>query len=191
MRTKTFFLVSVFLIIGLNSFAQILRLKENADSCKIYKFWAQEKRKEIQIASPENKLPFFKSEFSFLLKGEAYCGKTYTKNNYNQIIFCGQNILKLEKDPIIKTSYIDTLFLVYQKIDSLNFGDNNTVLKLAEYALIKTNKDMIVCDNYFVRAYKDTSIKFKDITINNYFSNLYSIYLAESNADTKRNYKKR
>ena len=191
MRTKTFFLVSVFLIIGLNSFAQILRLKENADSCKIYKFWAQEKRKEIQIASPENKLPFFKSEFSFLLKGEAYCGKTYTKNNYNQIIFCGQNILKLEKDPIIKTSYIDTLFLVYQKIDSLNFGDNNTVLKLAEYALIKTNKDMIVCDNYFVRAYKDTSIKFTDITINNYFSNLYSIYLAESNADTKRNYKKR
>ena len=191
MRTKTFFLVSVFFIIGLNSFAQILRLKENADSCKIYKFWAQEKRKEIQIASPENKLPFFKSEFSFLLKGEAYCGKTYSKNNYNQIIFCGQNILKLEKDPIIKTSYIDTLFLVYQKIDSLNFGDNNTVLKLAEYALIKTNKDMIVCDNYFVRAYKDTSIKFTDITINNYFSNLYSIYLAESNADTKRNHKKR
>ena len=106
MRTKTFFLVSVFLIIGLNSFTQILRLKENADSCKIYKFWAQEKRKEIQIASPENKLPFFKSEFSFLLKGEAYCGKAYTKNNYNQIIFCGQNIMKLEKDPIIKTSYI-------------------------------------------------------------------------------------
>lgn len=117
--------------------------------------------------------------------------KNLHKNNYNQIIFCGQNILKLEKDPIIKTSYIDTLFLFYQKIDSLNFGDNNTVLKLAEYALIKTNKDMIVCDNYFVRAYKDTSIKFTDITINNYFSNLYSIYLAESNADTKRNYKKR
>ena len=191
MRTKTFFLVSIFLIIGLNSYAQILNLIENADSCKIYKYWAQEKRKEINIASPENKLPFFKSEFSFLLKGEAFCGKTYSKNNYNQIIFCGQNILKFEKDTIIKRIYIDTLFLVYQKIDSLNFGDKNTVLRLAEYALIKTNKDMIICDNYYVRAFNDTAIKKTDIFINNYFYNLNLIYNAESNSDTKSKYKKR
>jgi hypothetical protein len=191
MRTKTFFLVSVFLIIGLNSFAQILRLKENADSCKIYKFWAQEKRKEIQAASTENKLPFYKSEFSFLLKGQAFCGKTYSKTNYSQIISCGQNILKLEKDSIIKISYIDTLFLVYQKIDSLNFGDKNIVLKLAEYSLIKTNKDIIVCDNYYVRAYNDTAIIKTDIFINNYFYNLYLIYVAESNIDAKSKYKKR
>ena len=191
MRTNTFFLVSILFIVGLNSFAQVLTSKENADSCKIYKFWAQEKRKDIKAASLETKLPLFKSEFSFLLKGEAFCGKTYSKNNYNQIIFAGQNILKLEIDAKIKTSYIDTLFLVYQKIDSLNFGDKNTILKLADYALIKTTKDMIVCDNYFVRAFNDTSIKFTDITINNYYSNLYSIYLAESKIDIKLNLKKR
>lgn len=191
---KTILFVNFFIIIAIfsNPFAQAKTPAENPDSCKFYKYLAQEKRKLIESETDQKiKLIYYKQEFNYLLSSQFYCGKSFTKNNFNQIILSGQNILKLEKDSIIKIKYIDTLFTVNQKIDSLNFGDKNLLLKLANYALSKSSVDMNLCDNYYVRAFKDTSIKFSDVNINNYFSNLYSLYLAESVAAKKIDLKKR
>jgi hypothetical protein len=159
--------------------------------CMRSKFLAQEERKSIEIdTSATLKLMHFKTEFTYLLKAEAICG-TFTKNNYNYIIRSGQDILKLEKDPKIKSIYIDTLFLINKKIDLLKFGDKNIVLKLADYCLLKSVIERDLCDNYYLNALRDTSLKFTDVNIINYYSNLYSLYLTEQDALKKSTYKKR
>ena len=85
----------IFTLLILNVFISLsqndsLKLRE----CNRLKFLAQEERKSIEIdTSATLKLMHFKTEFTYLLKGEAICG-TYTKNNYNYIIRSGQDILK-------------------------------------------------------------------------------------------------
>lgn len=159
--------------------------------CKRFKFLAQEERKATDIDTAlELKLMHFKSELTLLIKGESYCGN-YSKNNYNQILRSGQDILKFEKDPKIKSLFIDTLFFFTKKIDSLKFGDKNTVLKLADYCLLKSIIQRDLCDNYYSSAFKDTSLKFSDANINNYYSNLYTLYTSEQDEVKKSIYKKR
>lgn len=182
----------IFTLLILNVFISLsqndsLKLRE----CNRSKFLAQEERKSIEIdTSATLKLMHFKNEFTYLLKGEAICGR-YTKNNYNYIIRSGQDILKLEKDSKIKSRYIDTLFLINKKIDLLKFGDKNIVLKLADYCLLKSVIERDLCDNYYLIALRDTSLKFTDVNIINYYSNLYSLYLTEQDTLKKSTYKKR
>lgn len=159
--------------------------------CNRLKFLAQEERKSIEIdTSATLKLIHFKTEFTYLLKGEAICG-TYTKNNYNYIIRSGQDILKLEKDSKIKSRYIDTLFFIYKKMDLLKFGDKNIVLKLADYALLKSEIERTVSDAYYTRAFKDTSLKFTSENLTNFYSNLYLLYSSEVDVAAKNLYKQR
>lgn len=182
----------IFTLLILNVFISLsqndsIKLRE----CNRFKFLAQEERKSIEIdTSATLKLMHFKTEFTYLLKAEAICG-TYTKNNYNYIIRSGQDILKLEKDSKIKSRYIDTLFLINKKIDLLKFGDKNIVLKLADYCLLKSVIERDLCDNYYLIALRDTSLKFTDVNIINYYSNLYSLYLTEQDTLKKSTYKKR
>ena len=182
----------IFTLLILNVFISLsqndsIKLRE----CNRLKFLAQEERKSIEIdTSATLKLMHFKTEFTYLLKGEAICG-TYTKNNYNYIIRSGQDILKLEKDPKIKSLYIDTLFLINKKIDLLKFGDKNIVLKLADYALLKSEIDRTVSDAYYTRAFKDTSLKFTSENLTNYYSNLYLLYSSEVDVAAKNLYKQR
>ena len=184
-----------FVIFTLLIFNVFISLSQNDSiklrECNRSKFLAQEERKSIEIdTSATLKLMHFKTEFTYLLKAEAICG-TFTKNNYNYIIRSGQDILKLEKDPKIKSIYIDTLFLINKKIDLLKFGDKNIVLKLADYCLLKSVIERDLCDNYYLNALRDTSLKFTDVNIINYYSNLYSLYLTEQDALKKSTYKKR
>ena len=159
--------------------------------CNRIKFLAQEERKSIEIDTAVTlKLMHFKTELTYLLKGEVICG-TYTKNNYSYIIRSGQDILKLEKDPKIKSRYIDTLFFIYKKMDLLKFGDKNIVLKLADYALLKSEIERTVSDAYYTRAFKDTSLKFTSENLTNYYSNLYLLYSSEVDVAAKNVYKKR
>ena len=189
MLLKKFLLISLLL---LNVFAFMsqndsIKMRE----CNRIKFLAQEERKSIEIdTSVTLKLMHFKNEFTYLLKGEAICG-TYTKNNYSYIIRSGQDILKLEKDQKIKSRYIDTLFLINKKIDLLKFGDKNIVLKLADYALLKSEIERTVSDAYYTRAFKDTSLKFTSENLTNYYSNLYLLYSSEVDVAVKNVYKKR
>jgi hypothetical protein len=182
----------IFTLLILNVFISLsqndsLKLRE----CNRLKFLAQEERKSIEIdTSATLKLMHFKTEFTYLLKGEAICG-TYTKNNYNYIIRSGQDILKLEKDSKIKSRYIDTLFLINKKIDLLKFGDKNIVLKLADYALLKSEIERTVSDAYYTRAFKDTSLKFTSENLTNFYSNLYLLYSSEVDVAAKNLYKQR
>lgn len=182
----------IFTLLILNVFISLsqndsIKLRE----CMRSKFLAQEERKSIEIdTSATLKLMHFKTEFTYLLKAEAICG-TFTKNNYNYIIRSGQDILKLEKDPKIKSIYIDTLFLINKKIDLLKFGDKNIVLKLADYCLLKSVIERDLCDNYYLIALRDTSLKFSNVNVINYYSNLYSLYLTEQDTLKKSTYKKR
>ena len=184
-----------FVIFTLLIFNVFISLSQNDSiklrECNRSKFLAQEERKLIEIdTSATLKLMHFKTEFTYLLKAEAICG-TFTKNNYNYIIRSGQDILKLEKDSKIKSRYIDTLFLINKKIDLLKFGDKNIVLKLADYCLLKSVIERDLCDNYYLIALRDTSLKFTDVNIINYYSNLYSLYLTEQDTLKKSTYKKR
>jgi len=180
----TLLILNVFISLSQND---SLKLRE----CNRLKFLAQEERKSIEIdTSATLKLMHFKTEFTYLLKGEAICG-TYTKNNYNYIIRSGQDILKLEKDSKIKSRYIDTLFLIYKKIDLLKFGDKNIVLKLADYALLKSEIERTVSDAYYTRAFKDTSLKFTSENLTNFYSNLYLLYSSEVDVAAKNLYKQR
>ena len=182
----------IFTLLILNVFISLsqndsIKLRE----CNRLKFLAQEERKSIEIdTSATLKLMHFKTEFTYLLKGEAICG-TYTKNNYNYIIRSGQDILKLEKDSKIKSRYIDTLFLINKKIDLLKFGDKNIVLKLADYALLKSEIERTVSDAYYTRAFKDTSLKFTSENLTNFYSNLYLLYSSEVDVAVKNLYKQR
>ena len=182
----------IFTLLILNVFISLsqndsIKLRE----CNRLKFLAQEERKSIEIdTSATLKLMHFKTEFTYLLKGEAICG-TYTKNNYNYIIRSGQDILKLEKDSKLKSRYIDTLFFIYKKMDLLKFGDKNIVLKLADYALLKSEIERTVSDAYYTRAFKDTSLKFTSENLTNYYSNLYLLYSSEVDVAAKNVYKKR
>jgi hypothetical protein len=182
----------IFTLLILNVFISLsqndsLKLRE----CNRLKFLAQEERKSIEIdTSATLKLMHFKTEFTYLLKGEAICG-TYTKNNYNYIIRSGQDILKLEKDSKIKSRYIDTLFFIYKKMDLLKFGDKNIVLKLADYALLKSEIERTVSDAYYTRAFKDTSLKFTSENLTNFYSNLYLLYSSEVDVAAKNLYKQR
>jgi hypothetical protein len=180
----TLLILNVFISLSQND---SLKLRE----CNRLKFLAQEERKSIEIdTSATLKLMHFKTEFTYLLKGEAICG-TYTKNNYNYIIRSGQDILKLEKDSKIKSRYIDTLFLINKKIDLLKFGDKNIVLKLADYALLKSEIERTVSDAYYTRAFKDTSLKFTSENLTNFYSNLYLLYSSEVDVAAKNLYKQR
>ena len=182
----------IFTLLILNVFISLsqndsIKLRE----CNRLKFLAQEERKSIEIdTSATLKLMHFKTEFTYLLKGEAICG-TYTKNNYNYIIRSGQDILKLEKDSKLKSRYIDTLFFIYKKIDLLKFGDKNIVLKLADYALLKSEIERTVSDAYYTRAFKDTSLKFTSENLTNFYSNLYLLYSSEVDVAAKNLYKQR
>ena len=182
----------IFTLLILNVFISLsqndsIKLRE----CNRLKFLAQEERKSIEIdTSATLKLMHFKTEFTYLLKGEAICG-TYTKNNYNYIIRSGQDILKLEKDSKIKSRYIDTLFFIYKKMDLLKFGDKNIVLKLADYALLKSEIERTVSDAYYTRAFKDTSLKFTSENLTNFYSNLYLLYSSEVDVAAKNLYKQR
>ena len=182
----------IFTLLILNVFISLsqndsIKLRE----CNRLKFLAQEERKSIEIdTSATLKLMHFKTEFTYLLKGEAICG-TYTKNNYNYIIRSGQDILKLEKDSKLKSRYIDTLFFIYKKMDLLKFGDKNIVLKLADYALLKSEIERTVSDAYYTRAFKDTSLKFTSENLTNFYSNLYLLYSSEVDVAAKNVYKKR
>ena len=97
MLLKKFLLISLLL---LNVFAFMSQNDSiKMSECNRIKFLDQEERKSIEIdTSVTLKLMHFKTEFTYLMKGEAIC-RTYTKNNYNDIIRSGQDILKLEKDP--------------------------------------------------------------------------------------------
>lgn len=189
MLLKKFLLIPLLL---LNVFALLsqndsIKMRE----CNRFKFLAQEERKSIEIdTAVKLKLMHFKAEFTYLLQGEAICG-TYTKNNYNYIIRSGQDILTLEKDQKIKSRYYDTLFLVNKKIDSLKFGDKNIVLKLADYALKKSEIERTVSDAYYTRAFKDTSLKFTNENLTSYYYNLYMLYSSELDVTAKNVYKKR
>ena len=182
----------IFTLLILNVFISLsqndsIKLRE----CNRLKFLAQEERKSIEIdTSATLKLMHFKTEFTYLLKGEAICG-TYTKNNYNYIIRSGQDILKLEKDSKLKSRYIDTLFFIYKKMDLLKFGDKNIVLKLADYALLKSEIERTVSDAYYTRAFKDTSLKFTSENLTNFYSNLYLLYSSEVDVAVKNLYKQR
>ena len=182
----------IFTLLILNVFISLsqndsIKLRE----CNRLKFLAQEERKSIEIdTSATLKLMHFKTEFTYLLKGEAICG-TYTKNNYNYIIRSGQDILKLEKDSKLKSRYIDTLFFIYKKMDLLKFGDKNIVLKLADYALLKSEIERTVSDAYYTRAFKDTSLKFTSENLTNFYSNLYLLYSSEADVAAKNLYKQR
>ena len=182
----------IFTLLILNVFISLsqndsIKLRE----CNRLKFLAQEERKSIEIdTSATLKLMHFKTEFTYLLKGEAICG-TYTKNNYNYIIRSGQDILKLEKDSKLKSRYIDTLFFIYKKMDLLKFGDKNIVLKLADYALLKSEIERTVSDAYYTRAFKDTSLKFTSENLTNFYSNLYLLYSSEVDVAAKNLYKQR
>ena len=188
MLLKKFLLI--FLLFNVFSFySQVDETKEL--ECRRFKFLAQEERKAVEIDSAlKVKLMHYKSEFTYLIKGESFCGN-YSKNNYYQILRSGQDILKLEKDSKIKSRYIDTLFLINKKIDLLKFGDKNIVLKLADYCLLKSVIERDLCDNYYLIALRDTSLKFSDVNIINYYSNLYSLYLTEQDTLKKSTYKKR
>ena len=180
----TLLILNVFISLSQND---SLKLRE----CNRLKFLAQEERKSIEIdTSATLKLMHFKTEFTYLLKGEAICG-TYTKNNYNYIIRSGQDILKLEKDSKIKSRYIDTFFFIYKKMDLLKFGDKNIVLKLADYALLKSEIERTVSDAYYTRAFKDTSLKFTSENLTNFYSNLYLLYSSEVDVAAKNLYKQR
>ena len=174
MLLKKFLLI--FLLFNVFSFySQVDETKEL--ECRRFKFLAQEERKAVEIDSAlKVKLMHYKSEFTYLIKGESFCGN-YSKNNYYQILRSGQDILKLEKDSKIKSLLIDTLFFITKKLDSLKFSDKNTILKLADYCLLKSVIERDLCDNYYLIALRDTSLKFTDANIINYYSNLYSLYL--------------
>ena len=93
--------------------------KTNELECKRFKFLAQEERKATGLDTAlKVKLMHYKSEFTYLIKGESFCGN-YSKNNYYQIIRSGQDVRKLEKDIKTKALYTDTLFAILIKIDSL------------------------------------------------------------------------
>ena len=189
MLLKKFLLISLlhFNVFALMSQNDSIKMRE----CNRIKFLAQEERKSIEIdTSATLKLMHFKTEFTYLLKGEAICG-TYTKNNYNYIIRSGQDILKLEKDSKLKSRYIDTLFFIYKKMDLLKFGDKNIVLKLADYALLKSEIERTVSDAYYTRAFKDTSLKFTSENLTNFYSNLYLLYSSEVDVAAKNLYKQR
>lgn len=189
MNSKNVLLVLILVFKGLSINAQNDSTREL--ECKRFKFLAQEERKATEIDTAlKEKLMHYKTEHSYLIKGESYCGN-YSKNNYNQVIRSGQDILKLEKDPKTKSLFIDTLFFITKKLDSLKFGDKNTILKLADYCLLKSVIQRDLTDDYYSTAFKDTSLKFTDVNVNNYYSNLYSLYLSEQDAVTKSTYKKR
>ena len=180
----TLLILNVFISLSQND---SIKLRE----CNRLKFLAQEERKLVGLDSSVSiKLMHYKMEFTYLLRGEAVCGN-YTKNYYNYIIRSGQDILKLEKDLKIKSRFIDTLFLINKKIDSLKFGDKNIILKLADYALLKSEMERTVCDTYYSTAFKDTSLKFTNENLTNYYSNLYSLYSSELDVTAKKLYKQR
>ena len=195
MKVKEIFL-GVFLSLNIfSSFAQVKTQNETdslkALECKRFKFFAKEERELIKIDTAlKVKLMHYKNEFAYLMRGESFCGN-YTKNNYDQIIYSGQNILQLEKDSEIKKKYYDTLFFLQKKMDSLKFADNNILLKLANYALLKSIVDRNISDSYYILAFKDTSVIFKSENLTNYYSNLYLLYSSDLNIATKNVYKKR
>lgn len=189
MNLKNLFLPVVLFLTVLSFHAQDDPTREL--ECKRFKFLAQEERKATEIDTVlKVKLMHFKVEFSYLIKGEIFCGN-YSKNNYNQIIRSGQDILKLEKDSKVKSMFMDTLFFITKKLDSLKFGDKNTILKLADLCLLKSTIQRDLSDNYYSNAFKDTTLKFTDVNVNNYYSNLYSLYLSELDVVKKSTYKKR
>ena len=189
MLLKKSLLITLLLLNVFSFYSQVD--KTNELECKRFKFLAQEERKATGLDTAlKVKLMHYKSEFTYLIKGESFCGN-YSKNNYYQILRSGQDILKLEKDSKIKSRYIDTLFLINKKIDLLKFGDKNIVLKLADYCLLKSVIERDLCDNYYLIALRDTSLKFSDVNIINYYSNLYSLYLTEQDTLKKSTYKKR
>ena len=47
--------------------------------------------------------------------------------------------------------------------------DKNIVLKLADYCLLKSVIERDLCDNYYLIALRDTSLKFTDVNIINYY----------------------
>ncbi len=155
--------------------------KEESIESKLYRYWAQQERKKIDTDTT-NKLFYLKNELSLYMNGEKF--GEYQKSTYHSMVRSCSDIIKVEKEDSIRTIYYDTLNILQDKMEQLNYLDKiNYKTRISWYSKgSKPNRkkiDSIFLDQMVTKTSMDSE------TLLFYYTNLCFLYLETKNEEDK------
>lgn len=134
--------------------------------------------KQIQLDEQNNNHP---RAVRFLLFKEQDC-PSFVAEDYSKLLFHLKNTISHEKNSAVKTAYIDTACMVFQRMETKKIYDRQNDLLWATY-IIKSNKpDHSKADTLFTRTFKDKRSNFSELHVNLYYFTLYSLQAETSGA---------
>jgi hypothetical protein len=111
----------------------------------------------------------------FLLFKEADC-PSFTAEDYGKLIFHIKHTISNEKNNEVKTAYIDTACMVFQRMEGKKLYDRQNDLVWATYIIKSGKPDYQKADTLFTRTYEEKKSNFSDLHINLYYFTLYSLH---------------
>jgi len=155
--------------------------KEESRESKLYRYWAQQERKKID-SDTINRLSYLKNELSFYMNGEKF--GEYQKSTYHSMIRSCNDIIKIENEDSVRTIYYDTLNILQDKMEQLNYLDKiNYKTRISWYSKgSKSNRkkiDSIFLDQMVTKTPMDSE------TLLFYYTNLYFLYFETKNEEDK------
>jgi hypothetical protein len=128
--------------------------------------------KQIELDEQNNNHP---RAVRFLLFKEKEC-PTFSADDYKKLIFHLKNTISLEKNSASKTAYMDTICMVFQRMEAKKIYDTQNDLFWSTYILKSSKPDYTKADTLFTRNYKDKKSNFSELHVNLYYFTLYSLH---------------
>ena len=115
----------------------------------------------------------YKRELDFRLKAERAC-PDFDLKNYRQIQRVINDLMKRDTSNI--KLYYDTLNAMLERMDSKGITDVKNNIRAANY-LKGSDPDREKANEYFQKALNETGDKIEDELVQNYYLNIYNIYI--------------
>lgn len=163
MRT---FLLVLFL------FPMMFFSQEESRESKLYRYWAQQERKKIETDT-SNKLFYLKNELSFYINGEKI--GEYQKPTYYAMVKSCNDIIKIEINDTTRRIYYDTLNIIQDKMEQLNFLDKISWKSRINWYSKGTKPLRRKIDSIFLDQMISDTLDTENYLI--YYTNLYLLYM--------------
>lgn len=131
----------------------------------------KEINKQIELDEQNNNHP---RAVRFLLFKEKEC-PAFGTEDYTKLIFHLKNTISHDKNSASKTAYMDTICMVFQRMEAKKIYDRQNDLFWATYILKSSKPDYFKADTLFTRNYKDNRSTFSELHVNLYYFTLYSL----------------
>ena len=125
------------------------------------------------VSDTKGAISEYKRELDFRLKAERAC-PDFDLKNYRQIQRSINDLIK--RDTANAKSYYDTLNAMLERMDAKSINDVKNNIRAANY-LKGTNPNRDKADVFYQKALNEPSAKLEDELVQNYYLNIYNIYI--------------